>query len=784
MKLTGKVIGLLVAALGFFAWYYSALPDPLFTRPYSTVLEDERGELLSAAIARDGQWRFPQMDTVPQKFIEALILFEDKRFYSHPGVDVLSLARALKQNIQHRKVVSGGSTITMQVVRLSRNRPRTYLEKFLEIVLATRLEWRYSKEEILTLYASHAPFGGNVVGLEAACWRYFQRHPDELSWGEAALLAVLPNAPTLIHPGKNRNALLSKRNRLLERLHQAGKLDAVELDLAKAESLPERPLQLPRIASHLLDRSIREGKEQKRVRSTLRYALQTRAEQIIQDHQRRLAGNQIYNAAVIIAEVETGKVVAYVGNTSGVPGEDHGQAVDMVTSRRSTGSILKPVLYAAMLDEGKLLPGTLLPDIPTIINGFAPKNFSKDYDGAVPADKALIRSLNIPAVLMLQDYRYEKLYTLLKTMGMKTLTNLPDHYGLSLILGGADGTLWDITALYASMARVLNHFSLRKDESRYATSDYHALTYVQSSAGKQHPMQDNPLIHAASLYQMFTVLTEVNRPGEETGWKNFSSTRQIAWKTGTSFGFRDGWAVGVTPEYVVGVWTGNADGEGRPGLTGSEAAAPILFEIFSVLPATSWFHQPFSEMEQITVCKQSGMRSTILCEKTDTIWVTEAGLTSRPCSYHRMVHLSADGRYRVHADCEPLNSLRSVPWFVLSPVQEYYYRVKNVSYKPLPPYRQDCVQAAAVATMELVYPKENARIFIPRELNGTRGTSVFELAHRNPASRVYWHLNGTYIGSTQNRHQMALNPGPGKHTLIVIDQAGEPLERHFEVLSN
>lgn len=784
MNRSAKIFGVAVTTAGFLAWYYFTLPEPLFSKPYSTVLEDERGELLSASIARDGQWRFPQLDTVPSKFKEALICFEDKRFYRHPGVDVFSLARAIKQNIRGKTIVSGGSTITMQVVRLSRNRPRTYGEKLVEVILATRLEWRYSKEEILALYASHAPFGGNVVGLEAACWRYFQRKPEELSWGEAALLAVLPNAPSLIHPGKNRNVLLAKRNHLLERLHLAGKLDEVELDLAKAESLPDQPLPIPRMARHLLDRSVREGLEQKRVNTTLRYSLQARVERVVQDHHDRLAGNQIYNAAVIVAEVETGNVLAYVGNTSVADGQDHGQEVDVITAKRSTGSIVKPVLYAAMLDEGKLLPKTLLPDIPTSINGFAPKNFSKDYDGAVSADMALIRSLNVPAVHMLQEYRYEKFYNLLKNMGIHTLTALPDHYGLSLILGGADGTLWDIASLYASMARVLNRYSHRSGDARYSASDYHPLRYVKSSSDKpDREGKRDAFISAAALYQTFTALTEVNRPEEQTGWKNFSSSRKIAWKTGTSFGFRDGWAVGVTPEYVVGVWAGNADGEGRPGLTGSEAAAPILFDVFALLPPTSWFNQPFSEMEQIPVCTKSGMRSTPVCEWADTVWVVQAGLHSKPCSFHRVIHLSEDLKYRVHAGCENLLKVRQVSWFVLAPVQEHYYRLKNVSYKPLPPFRFDCQPESLMATMDMVYPIENARIFIPRELNGSPGNAVFELAHRFPKSTVYWHLNGNYIGKTQNRHQMAVNPGPGKHVLTLIDEAGQPLERHFEVLS-
>ncbi len=451
MKHIRKIVVLSVVTFGLM-WYYMALPNDLFRLSYSTVVEDAQGELLSASIAHDGQWRFPQLQSVPEKFKDAIIQFEDKRYYRHPGFDPVSLARALMQNLEEGEIVSGGSTITMQVVRLSRNRSRTVFEKCIEIILATRVELRYSKDEILALYASHAPFGGNVVGLEAACWRYFQRQPDELSWGEAALLAVLPNAPSLIHPGKNRNALLAKRNRLLEKLHRAGKMDVIELELAKAEALPEKPLPIPRLADHLLSRCIREGLNQQRIRSTIQRGLQTRVQQLVNDHAVRLSGNQIYNAAVVVARVETGEVLVYIGNTPGAPGEDHGQDVDIIVSKRSTGSILKPVLYAAMLDEGKMLPKTLLPDIPTIINGFAPKNFSKDYDGAVPADKALVRSLNVPAVHMLQDYRYEKLYGLLKTMGMTTLSQLPDYYGLSLILGGAEGTLWNVTSLYASMA--------------------------------------------------------------------------------------------------------------------------------------------------------------------------------------------------------------------------------------------------------------------------------------------------------------------------------------------
>ncbi|MEQ9593739.1 MAG: transglycosylase domain-containing protein, partial [Cyclobacteriaceae bacterium] len=353
--------------------YYFSLPKEIFQTPYSTVLEDRNGNLLSASIATDGQWRFPQSSIVPEKFKTAITLFEDKRFDSHIGFDLLSIGRAFKQNIEAGEIVSGGSTITMQVIRLSRkNRARTVFEKLLEIILATRLELRYSKSEILALYASHAPFGGNVVGIEAASWRYFGRTIDQMSWGEAALLAVLPNNPSLIHLGKNRSALKAKRDRLLTRLHRANQIDELTMELAMQEMLPKDPLPLPRLAKHLLDRAVREGMGQTRIASTVELQLQRSAEDVINKQFNVLRANQVYNAAALILEVNTGEVLAYVGNTNS--GAAHGENVDVIAAPRSTGSILKPFLYAAMMDEGKLLPQTLVPDVPTIISGFSPKN--------------------------------------------------------------------------------------------------------------------------------------------------------------------------------------------------------------------------------------------------------------------------------------------------------------------------------------------------------------------------------------------------------------------------
>jgi len=778
-----KSIVLTIAVVALVTYFF-CLPSPLFKDPYSTVLEDRSNNLLNASIASDGQWRFPEQDTIPSKFKEAIVLFEDKRFWYHPGVDLISLGRAVRQNIKSGKVISGGSTLSMQVIRLARkNKPRNVFNKVIEIVLATRLELRYSKEEILSLYAAHAPFGGNVVGIEAACWRYFGRDQKELSWSEAALLAVLPNNPSLIHLARNRELLKNKRDRLLKRLYEDHKMDEVTYELALTEPVPDQPFPLPRMASHLLDRAAKEGHAQKKVHSTLNLPLQWRVTQIINDHQHALKANQVFNAAALVLEVKTGKVMAYVGNTES--GAQHSERVDVIPAPRSTGSILKPFLFAAMLDDGKMLSKTLQTDVPTIINGFSPKNFTHEYDGAVPADKALIRSLNVPAVHELRAFRYEKFYEVLKNIGLKTLTQPADHYGLSLVLGGAEGTLWDITGAYASMARTLNNYFEHPGKNRYDKNNFHAPVYISNKEeGKAEvKLENSSYLSAAAIYLTFDALKEVYRPGEETGWRYFNNAKKIAWKTGTSFGFRDGWAVGVNAEYAVGVWVGNADGEGRPGLTGTETAAPIMFDIFSQLPGNAWFRSPESELNKITVCSQSGHRATSLCVDIDTVFVTRKGLETPPCPYHKKIHLTPDRKFQVNSDCEAIDQMNSTSWFVLPPVQEYYFKPKNITYQSLPPYRKDCANPTSLPAMDLIYPRPNSKIFIPRELDGTAGSTVFQIAHRSPVTTVYWHLDGKFIGSTKKSHQLGLAPAEGKHILTLVDETGETLERRFQVIS-
>lgn len=780
-----KIWGLLgILILG----YWFCLPEPLFNDPTCMVLEARDGSLLGARISADGQWRFPPVNSVPEKFQTAIVEFEDRRFYSHPGFDPLAFGRAMVQNFRNRSVVSGGSTLSMQVIRLSRKgKPRTIFEKLVEIILATRLEIRYSKQEIMALYASHAPFGGNVVGIESAAWRYYGKKPENLSWAEAATLAVLPNNPSIIHPGRNRSALFEKRNRLLKRLFEAKKIDQTTLELGLEEALPEKPHPLPRLAPHLLDRAFAENFQKgehsfTKLKTTIDPGLQSRLMDLALRKSINLKSNEINNLAILVEEVETGNVVAYIGNAPKT-GPENGEDVDIIKAPRSTGSILKPFLYALMLNEGKMLPKSLVSDIPTQISGYKPENYLETYDGVVAADNALSRSLNVPFIKILMDYSVEKFHFNLKKLGLTTLRKPPKHYGLTLALGGAEASLWDLVNTYSGMARTLGHFV--SNSGQYHTNEFRNGNYLGGkvvSADKKL-LKEAPLLSADAIWFCFEAMEEVQRPTTQGDWERFESSRRIAWKTGTSFGFRDAWAVGVSPKYVVGVWAGNADGEGRPGLVGVYAAAPILFEVFNMLPASRWFDPPYDAMRKIGVCKQSGYPALDYCER-DTVLATEKGINAPPCPFHQIIHLDKTGKWQVNSSCESPSNMLNKPWFVLPPVEEYYFKMKNPSYVGLPPFRADCelVETKTANPMQMIYPRKGAKIYVPVDLDGKLSRTVFKMAHREPTQQVYWHLDNAFIGTTTNFHELELNPPAGKHRLTLVDEKGNRLELEFEAV--
>jgi penicillin-binding protein 1C len=745
---------------------YMAIPFSMFDDPYATIITAKDGALLSAKIADDGQWRFPQVDSVPKKFETAIRYFEDEYFFLHPGVNPFSLIRACWQNLSSGKTISGGSTITMQVVRLMRKNPkRTYYEKLIELAEAIKLDVWYRKESILKLYISHAPYGGNVVGAEAAAWRYFKRPIHQLSWAEYTTLAVLPNAPSLIHPGKNRKHLLQKRNRLLKKLYINHELDSISYSLALMEDIPSYPNALPEDGYHLLDFALKSGKKGERVQTTIDHSIQTDFSNKLDNYIRLLSQNDIRNACAVVVSLDEGEVVAYIGNTKNPT--SGARYVDLIQSQRSSGSILKPLLYGKAIDAGLIHTSTLLRDVPISIDKFSPANFDKSFDGIIRADKALARSLNIPATLLLREYGIVPFYEDLKHFGFTSINRSADNYGLTLILGGAEVTLWDLVKVYTHQAISLKEFVENK-------SGVEGLKIWENSPRFHVPKTK---ISEGTWWLISEALTDVQRPDLDQHWRLFSSSQKIAWKTGTSHGFRDAWAVGYNANFLVTVWVGNAEGEGRPGLTGVSAAAPLMFQFFQFLKGKTWFDKPEMSLKYSVLCTESGMAPNPFCP-AGQVELPINGKVPNVCDYHQNILIN-NKKERVYIHCAE-TPVKDTVWFHIDPIAGYYYKKTHQNYEPLPPFSQSC-QSESEKMLDIIYPSSGIKIIVPKNLNGEEEKVLFEAAHLNKEAIVYWHLDDKFVGKTQSQHQLSMYVSLGKHVLLVIDDKGNSVKNSFSV---
>ncbi|MBO4532463.1 MAG: penicillin-binding protein 1C [Treponema sp.] len=727
---------------------------------YSYALYDKNGILLGAQVAKDEQWRF-EPSKVPEKFRRCIILYEDKRYYFHCGVDLISIARALQQNIKQDRIVSGGSTITMQTMRiLMGNQKRTYAQKCREALAAIIFEIRFSKKKLLELYCANAPFGGNVIGLEAASWRYFNRPPAELTWAEAATLAVLPNQPALVYPGANSSILLEKRNALLQKLLDKKIIDQNTYELSLVESLPSKPYALPTDAYHYLEYSKKKSSGSKtKFYTTIDNSIQKNTTRIIEYWSQEFGKKGIDNAAALILDTQTLDVLAYCGNT-GMSGRNlDSYAVDIIQSKRSSGSLLKPFLYAAMLDSGELLQDQLVIDIPTRIGSYKPDNNISIYSGAVPASEALTRSLNIPAIRELQQFGINRFLDILRKSGFTTFNRTSDDYGLPLILGGGEITMWEAARAYANL---MNTALGNEKASPFSVAD---------------------------AWITLEVLSTGIRPDDEANWQKYLNSKQIAWKTGTSNGNRDAWAIGVTPEYTVAVWVGNASGRGTPDLKSISTTAPVLFNIFSTLPATTWPAQPVEEFTAQTVCVHSGYAAGQNCAETKTILRAKKAITPQVCPYCTTVSFTPDGKYR--ATAEDLIGQKAGEYngtspkiekcFVLPPNLEYWYKNNNISYRTLPEF-VPWHTASTKDNLSIVFPAPDANLIIPVELDGSPGAMVMQVASRSNEASIYWDVDGQFIGVTEGKHEITINPEPGKHILTITDSNGNILRRSFTIL--
>ena len=751
------------------------LPDPLFEKDYSTVVTDEKGEILRAFLNKNQQWHFPpQKDLkIPAKLKKAILLFEDRYFYKHPGVNPVALVRALFQNISSGKIKSGASTISMQVIRLAFKRNRTIPDKCLEILQALKLEINYSKEEILKMYVNHAPYGGNIIGYYAASMKYFNRPPDQLTWSQAALLAVLPNAPGLISPLMNREHLIKKRNALLKSLLNEKTIDEETFESGLREPVPGAAqsffLNAPHLAQTLKSRYRIESET---IRTTILKKYQVPIEEMVKTHLTYLNSMGIRNGSAVVVETASGKVRAYVGSQDFFDNEKSGQ-VDGVISSRSSGSILKPFLYALAMDEGLILPSTVIRDVPSYFGSFSPSNADKRYNGLVTAKEALIRSLNVPAVRLLNAYGLYKFYIFLKAGGLSTLFRQPDEYGLTLVLGGAETTLYDLAMLYRGLG------------------NYGKFTPLMLFSGNEHKNyqsdreKEMQLLSPEATLLTLNVLKELKRPGAEYYWEQYQNQFPIAWKTGTSYGLRDAWAVGVNPSWTIAVWVGNFDGEGNSNISGAGCAAPLMFDIFNFLPKSyekNWFDKSKVEVMPVQLCMDTGFLAGPDCER---IFAADSPVLKKPlkhCPFHKSIYVTLDEKFQVCSLCWEPGKYKKIKKLIYPPDVTQYLREAGVIVSNIPPHKSNCPGLDEVKPLQITYPVPNARLWIPRDFDGTLQKITFTVAHRVPDRKMFWYLDNVYMGFTIRRHKMAFKLSAGQHRLEVVDETGNRARRQFSIL--
>jgi penicillin-binding protein 1C len=753
------------AVLTAAVFFLTAPRGRVFHNPYSRVVTDKNGELIRVFLNEEEQWFLPPEEDaeIPQKLIDSVLAFEDRYFFSHAGVNLPAVFRAFCQNIRYGRRISGASTITMQLARLADPKKRSFLNKIREAAAAVKMEFLFTKDEILKMYLDHAPYGGNIWGYRTASLKYFEKEPDELTWAEAACLAVLPNAPSLITPETKGDALFEKRNRLLAKLYRRGAMDNDTYRLALREPLPEKTHDFPAAAPHLADKLIREVEPSRSViETTIDREIQRNIENQLINHSIYLKTLGIKNTAAIIVETETGKVRAYAGSQDYFDNSING-AIDGIQAYRSTGSILKPFLYALAIDEGLISPESLLADIPSWFGAFSPQNADESYSGLVSAKEALIRSLNIPAVDLLNRFGLVIFFRFLKRAGMDGLFRTADDYGLPLILGGAEASPEEIAAMYRSLARGGNFSSIR---------------YLKDSAEGE----EQNLLSSAASFLTLEMLKDVARPGSEAYWNSYRDRYPLAWKTGTSYGRRDAWAVGVNPQWTIVVWAGNFTGESNANIRSSRSAGLLLFDIFNALPkdpGKSWFAPEPGSLQRVEICAETGYRAGNDCGTTKASLLPVSAKPLAECPYHRTIYVTTNGKYRVNSLCWEEGKYKKMSILVLPPAVTQFLRKSGQRADTLPPIKPGCSETGLPNPLSILYPAREARFYLPRDLTGNLQRITFRAAHQQPDTTVYWYFNGAYIGSTTEDHTMAPPLERGRQELYLVDEWGNSVQTSF-----
>ncbi|MCZ6678846.1 MAG: penicillin-binding protein 1C [Candidatus Poribacteria bacterium] len=769
--------GLTLMVLFLIGNWLFPLPVDKLHQPPSTLVLDRHGEWLRAFTAPDDAWRIPirAKDETSPLLRTAVLTYEDRWFYHHFGINPLSIVQAAIDNIKARRVVRGGSTITMQVTRMMEPKDRTVPHKLIEMFRALQLELVYSKDEILTLYFNMAPYGGNIIGSAAAARVYFNKPQHRLSLGEAALLAAIPNSPTRLRPDLHPKNARNAREKVLSRLLKFGKISEGEFQEASSEPIPTKRHLMPFKALHMTRLLKRRFPQNARIQSTLDAEIQELSERILQAHLAPLQREGISTGAVVVMDTRSREILAMVGSYDFFDRAGAGQ-VNGAIAPRSPGSALKPFIYALALDRGLTTPERLLNDVPVDYSGYSPVNYDGANRGYVTARDALAHSLNVPAVNLYAQLGNDGIYSFLKRAGISTLTQSKAHYGLSLILGGCEVTLLELTTLYAGLAnfgefapyRLIRREGNRETRGRIATPRSRLAT---------HP--NKQLLSKEACFILTEMLTEVRRPDLPACFEASINLPKVAWKTGTSYGHRDAWSVGYTPEYTIGVWVGNFDGRGVPSLVGSEVAAPILFALFNALttPATNrWFTRPY-QVRTRKVCALSGMPLSVHCPASKVDYYIPSVSANTLCSIHKQIPVDSQTGTALCSHCQIGRTYRHVVFEEWSAEIATWLKRNGFAIQPIPPHNPDCSGVVAGHGPIIRSPSKDSEYHIRAGVPLAYQKILLEASVSNRTKQIFWFVDGALIFRGDSTEPVFLTPVAGTHRLTCVDDEGRSTTR-------
>jgi penicillin-binding protein 1C len=745
-KLTKIVLTIFV--LGLILDLLSPLPN---LKQYSKQILSNDGTLLTAYLTDDDKWRMrTNIEDVSPNLVKAVIEKEDSWFYWHLGVNPVSLVRAIYSNIVSGKRVSGASTISMQVVRLLEPKDRTYGNKILEIFRAIQLELHYTKKEILEIYLSLLPFGGNIEGVESASYIYFYKPPKQLSLAQAILLASIPNDPNSRRLDQNNKEVKVARDYWINYFKEHHTFSDKNLNDAIDEPVEFNRYAVPVLAPHF-SYYIKEHSNSDIVNTNLNLRIQKTAENLLYNHVQRVNPKGVTNGAVLIIDNDNSSVVGYCGSADFYDAASSGQ-VNGVIAVRSPGSTLKAPLYAYAFDEGILTPGMKLLDIPTDFNGYEPENYDLKFYGNVTAEFALRNSLNIPAVRLLQEISTGNFISLLEKSGFSEIADQKKRLGLSMILGGCGVTLEELTRMFSSFAR---------------DGELHSLVYIKDDLDDDSEI---PVFSKASSYLVAQILSGFDR-NDIADLSNYSQLPKFAWKTGTSYGRRDAWAIGFNPDFTIGVWMGNFDGKGSPYLSGAEIAVPLLFDLFNSIdykPEKKWFRKP-NDIIKRQVCSESGMLPSKYCTKIISDYIIKNTSNNLVCNVHQPVYVDSDETVQYCTECLPSNGYKKVVYPVYDPELTVWLEQNNYNFKKPPSHNLQCQAKFTTDGPKILSPSEDYEYYL--EENADQEIMLLA-ASDSKAKYQYWYVNDKFYKKCKPGDKVFIKPDRDKLKITCLDDKG------------